>query len=159
MLYVPHSPSFFSILFFVQNLLLDLVHCQTSLLFFYIPLSYSILITRLSIIFCLSSGDIYLSIGISLSFSFVAFCELFWCKVFETFVILLYYYICSSIISIIYFLSSGYIYIYIYIYKEMPIDAYRKIYLQKKDKKLLINLLDDAPNQATKFKDKKIGLK
>ena len=41
----------------------------------------------------------------------------------------------------------------------MPIDAYRKIYLQKKDKKLLINLLDDVPNQATKFKDKKIGLK
>ena len=38
------------------------------------------LIPRLSIIFCLSSGDIYLSLGISISFSFVTFSELFCCE-------------------------------------------------------------------------------
>ena len=40
-------------------------------------------------IFCLCSGDIYLSLGISLSFSFVTVSELFSCEVFGTFVILL----------------------------------------------------------------------
>ena len=38
--------------------------------------------------FCLFSGDIYLSLGISLSFSFVTVSKLFCCKFFETFVIL-----------------------------------------------------------------------
>ena len=35
------------------------------------------------------SGDIYLSLGISLSFSFVTVSELFCCQFFETFVTLL----------------------------------------------------------------------
>ena len=42
---------------------------------------------RLSIIFSLSSGDIYLSLGISLASSFVNVSKLFCCEVFETFVI------------------------------------------------------------------------
>ena len=49
---------------------------------------YTIIIDlRLSAIFCLSSGDIYLSLGISLSFSFVIGSELFCCEFFGTFVI------------------------------------------------------------------------
>ena len=40
--------------------------------------------------FCLSSGDTYLSLGISLSCSFVtAYCNWFCCEFFETVVILL----------------------------------------------------------------------
>ena len=39
--------------------------------------------------FCLSSGDIYLSLGIYLSCLLVAVSELFCCQFFETFVILL----------------------------------------------------------------------
>ena len=42
-----------------------------------------------SIFFCLSSEDIYLSLGISLSFSFLIVSKLFCCESFETFVILL----------------------------------------------------------------------
>ena len=45
--------------------------------------------TRLPIIFCLFSGDIYLSLGISLSRLFVTVSELFCCEVFEIFVNLL----------------------------------------------------------------------
>ena len=45
-----------------------------------------------SIIICLTSGDIYLylgiCLGISLSLSFVTVSELFYCEIFETFVIL-----------------------------------------------------------------------
>ena len=37
---------------------------------------------------CLSSGDMYLSLGISLAFSFVTVSELFCCEFFENFVIL-----------------------------------------------------------------------
>ena len=44
---------------------------------------------RSLIIFCLSSGDIYLSLGISLSCSSVSFSKLFWVELLETFVILL----------------------------------------------------------------------
>ena len=40
-----------------------------------------------SIIFCYSPEDIYLSLGISLSFSFVTISELLYCEVFENFVI------------------------------------------------------------------------
>ena len=67
-----------------------------------------ILILRLSIIFCLFTGDIYLSLGISLclslSFSFAAFSGLFCCEFFESFVIfdilLLHYFnLGSSIVS------------------------------------------------------------
>ena len=38
--------------------------------------------------FCLSSGDIYLPLGISLSCSFVTVSELYYCEFFKTFVIL-----------------------------------------------------------------------
>ena len=67
--------------------MVDLVYCLTNLLFFDVPLLYYYINLRSSIIFCLSSGDIYLSLGISLSCSFVTVSELFCCKVFEIFVI------------------------------------------------------------------------
>ena len=60
---------------------------------------------RLSIIFCLSSGDIYLSLSVSLSFS-----ELFCCKFFETFVIFLiflYYNIILILVPQYIYLSLG----------------------------------------------------
>ena len=58
----------------------------------YLPLLYYYIILRSSTIFCLSSGDIHLSLGISLSGSvfsvlFLTF-KLLCDKVFETFVIL-----------------------------------------------------------------------
>ena len=59
--------------------MVNLVHCLTNLLFFDIPLLCNYINLRSSIIFCLSSADIYLSLGISLSCPF---------KIFETFVIL-----------------------------------------------------------------------
>ena len=42
-----------------------------------------------TIIFCLSSRDIYLFLGISLSFSVVIVSELFCCKFYENFIVLL----------------------------------------------------------------------
>ena len=48
-----------------------------------------ILNIRLSIFFGLCFGDIYFSLGISLSFSFLSVSEVFCHKFFETFVILL----------------------------------------------------------------------
>ena len=68
--------------------MLDLVYYLTILLFFDIPLLYYYISRRSSIVFCLSIGDIYLSLGFSLSCSFVTSSELFCGKVFETFVIL-----------------------------------------------------------------------
>ena len=56
-----------------------LVYYLTNLLFFDIPLLCYYINLRLSIIFCLSSGDIYLSLCISLSCSFVTVSELFCC--------------------------------------------------------------------------------
>ena len=56
---------------------------------FDIPLLYYYINLRSSIIFCLSSGDIYLSLGVSLSCSFVPVFELFCGEFFETLVILL----------------------------------------------------------------------
>ena len=63
------------------------------LLFFGIPLLYYYIILKSSINFCLSSGDIYLSLVISLSclifpFSFIIIFELFYGDIFETFIIL-----------------------------------------------------------------------
>ena len=58
------------------------------LLFFDIPLLYYYINLRLSIIFCLSSEDIYLSLGIYLSRSFVTVSNLICCEVFEIFIIL-----------------------------------------------------------------------
>ena len=48
-----------------------------------------ILLSRLSIIFCLSSGGVYLSLGISLSHSFVNVSKLFCCEFNEIFLILI----------------------------------------------------------------------
>ena len=52
--------------------------------FFHIPWLYYYINLGLSIIFCLSSRDIYLSLGIYLSCLFVNVSELFCCKYFET---------------------------------------------------------------------------
>ena len=57
----------------------------TNLLFFDIPLLYYYINLRSSII---KSGNIYLSLGIYLLYSFATVSELFCCKVFETFEIL-----------------------------------------------------------------------
>ena len=70
---------------------------------------------RLLIIFCVSSKGIYLSLDISLSFSFVIFSGLFCCEFFETFqcsdIPLLYYFNLNS--SIIFCLSSGNMYLFL----------------------------------------------
>ena len=69
--------------------MVDLMYCVTNLLFFDIPLLYYYIILKSSMIFCLSSGDIYLSLGISLSYLFLIVSELFCAKLFATFIILL----------------------------------------------------------------------
>ena len=68
--------------------MVDLVYYLTNLLFFDIPLLCYEINLRLSIMFCLSSGDIFLSLGISLSYLFVTVSQLFIRKAFETFVVL-----------------------------------------------------------------------
>ena len=65
-----------------------LVYCLTNLLFFDILLLYCYINLRSSIIFCLSSGDIYLSLGISLAYSLLNISKLFCGEVFQTFTIL-----------------------------------------------------------------------
>ena len=50
----------------------DLVYCLTSLLFFDTPLLYYYINLNSSIIWCPSSGDIYLSFGTSVSLSTVS---------------------------------------------------------------------------------------
>ena len=67
--------------------MIDLVYHITNLSFFHIPLLYCYINLRSSIIFCLSSGDIYLSLDISLACSFETISELFRGEIFETFVI------------------------------------------------------------------------
>ena len=54
-----------------------LVYFLINLLVFYIPLLYYYSNLRSSIISCVSSGDIYISLGISLSCSFVTVSKLF----------------------------------------------------------------------------------
>ena len=66
-----------------------MVHCLIIFFFFDIPLLYYYINFRSSIIFCLFSRDIYLSLGISLSWSFVTVSELFCYNFFEDSVILL----------------------------------------------------------------------
>ena len=70
--------------------MVDLVYYLKNVLFFDIPLLYYYVNFRLSIFFCLFSGDIhiYLSWGISLSCSFLTISELLFCEGFEIFVIL-----------------------------------------------------------------------
>ena len=65
--------------------MIDLVYYQTNLLFSDIALLYYYINLRSSIIFCFSSGNIYLS----LSCLFVIVSELFCGNLLETFVILL----------------------------------------------------------------------
>ena len=74
---------------FVLNLhsLFDVL--SHKLLFFDIPLLCYCINLRSLIMFCLSSGDIHLYLGISLSFSFVVVSELFSGELLETFVMLL----------------------------------------------------------------------
>ena len=67
--------------------MVDLVCCLTDFLFFDITSSFHYINLRSSTIFCLFSGDTYLSLGISVSFS--TFAELICGEVLETFVILL----------------------------------------------------------------------
>ena len=67
--------------------MVDLVYYLTNL--FDIPLLYYSVNLRSSTIFSLSSGVIYLSLGISLSYSFVIVSELLCGELLETFVILL----------------------------------------------------------------------
>ena len=67
--------------------MVDLVYYLINLLSFHIPLLYYNVNLSSSVIFCLSSGYIYLSADISLSFAIVS--ELLCSKVLETFVILL----------------------------------------------------------------------
>ena len=69
--------------------MVDLVYCLINLLFWYCIIILLLYYYYISYIYYYISGDIYLSSGISLQFSFVTVSELFWCKFFETFVILL----------------------------------------------------------------------
>ena len=69
--------------------MVDLIYCLKNLLFFDILLLYYSINLRSLIILCPSSGDIYISLGIYLSCSFVTVSKLFFCKFFEIFVILL----------------------------------------------------------------------
>ena len=91
--------------------MVDLVYYLTNLLFFNIISIYYYINLRLSIIFCLSSEDIYLSlgisIGISLSCSFVTVFELFCCQFIETPVTLLEMLlpISSPVASVVYWYS------------------------------------------------------
>ena len=64
------------------------MNCLKLLLLFDMPLLYYFNLSS-PVICCLSSGDMYRSLGISLSCSFVTISELFRCEFFETFVILL----------------------------------------------------------------------
>ena len=50
------------------------------------PLLYHYINLRLSIFFCVSSRNIYLTLGFYLSFVFVTVSELFFCEIFETLV-------------------------------------------------------------------------
>ena len=68
--------------------MVDFVYCLTNLLFFNISLLHYYINLRSSIISCLSLGDMYLSLGISLSCSSITVSELYCCEVSETFVIL-----------------------------------------------------------------------
>ena len=54
--------------------MVDLVYCPTNLLFFDIPVLYYYINLNSYKICCLSSGDIYLSLGISLSLSTEVLC-------------------------------------------------------------------------------------
>ena len=56
--------------------MVHLVYYLTNLLFFDISRLYYYIIVKSAIILCISSGDVYISLGISLSSSFVIVSEL-----------------------------------------------------------------------------------
>ena len=69
--------------------MVNLVYCLTNLFYFFdIPLLWYYISFRSSIIFCLSSGKIYFSLGISLLCLFLIVFELFCGEFVETFIIL-----------------------------------------------------------------------
>ena len=67
--------------------MVDLFCFLTNLLLSDIPFLYYYINLRLSIISCLSSGDVTLSLGILLLSLFVTVSELFYCEFFGTLVI------------------------------------------------------------------------
>ena len=69
--------------------MVDLVYCLTNLLLFDAPSLYYHINLRSSIIFCLSSRDIYLSLDTSSSCSLVIVSEVFCGELLQTFIILL----------------------------------------------------------------------
>ena len=87
-LYVPCALSFISIQFLDLNLDDWFGVLSTKFIIFDIPLLYYYINIRSSIIFCLSSWDICLSLGISLSCPFITLSELFCSELFENFVII-----------------------------------------------------------------------
>ena len=62
-----------------------MMHCLTNLLFFGIPLLYSYINLKSSIIFCLFSGDMYLFFGASNSSLASLFCNSLECNSVEDF--------------------------------------------------------------------------
>ena len=97
--YVPPESTFISTGYFVLNLVSWSGVLSNKFIIFLIFHYYTIISRpRLSINFSLSSGDTYLSLGISLSFSFVAVSELFRWEFFETFVLFWYYFNLKSLI-------------------------------------------------------------
>ena len=86
--YVPRDSSFILTQCFVLNFDVWFGVLPNKFIIFDISWLYYYINLRSSIILCLSSGDIYLSLGISLSCSFVIVSELFWSELLETFVIL-----------------------------------------------------------------------
>ena len=83
--------------------MVDLEYYLTNLLF--CDIHYTITLNiRLSVIFCLSYGDIYLSLGISIGisspFSFVTVSELFCCKFFETSAVVFIFHYYTILISV-----------------------------------------------------------
>ena len=77
LVYVPLDSSFISTHFFVLNLEADLMRCLKNLLFFDIPLLYFYTNLNSLIIYCLSSGDMYLFWYILLFRCFVILSETF----------------------------------------------------------------------------------
>ena len=106
--------------------MVDLVYCVTNLLFFIFHYYTIILISWSSLFFCLSFGNIYLSLGISLLLSFITVSELFYWNflkfLYSINKLLLYCYF-SLRSSIIFCLFSGDIYLSLGIYLSCSFAA------------------------------------
>ena len=89
MLYFARESSYISIQFFISKLV-DLVYCQTNILFFDIPSYYTITLSSVHQFFLsFFTEDLYLSSDIFLSCTYLTVSELFCYEIFETFDILL----------------------------------------------------------------------